>query len=114
MRWVQFDLLAISGEATQGQPDIWSCKYKFFCVYRPYKEPISKEINNDNHLNLHLHDQMSGWLRYCSRSVALVWRLGILVTGVVLCTWKTIIESSGLQLLWEEICFFWFFCVHPV
>ena len=27
------------------------------------------------------HDQMSGWLRYCSRSVALVWRLGILVTG---------------------------------
>ena len=91
------------------QPDIWSCKYKFFCVYRPYKEPISKEINNDNHLNLHLHDQMSGWLRYCSRSVALVWRLGILVTGVVLCTWKTIIESSGLQLLWEEYVFFGFF-----
>ena len=37
-------------------------------------------MNNDNHLNLHLHDQMSGWLRE-SRSVALVWRLGILVTG---------------------------------
>ena len=57
--------------------DIWSCKCKFFCVYRPYKEPISKEMNNDNHLNLHLYDKMSGWLRYCSRSVALVWRLGI-------------------------------------
>ena len=23
-------------------------------------------MNNDNHLNLHLHDQMLGWLRYCS------------------------------------------------
>ena len=40
--------------------DIWSCKCKFFCVYRPYKESISKEMNNDD-LNLHLHDQMSGW-----------------------------------------------------
>ena len=49
----------------RGQPDIWSCKCKFFCVYRPYKEPISEEMNNDNHLNLHFHDQMSGWLRYC-------------------------------------------------
>ena len=37
---------------------IWSC------VYRPYKESISKEMNNDNDLNLHLHYQMSGWLRY--------------------------------------------------
>ena len=31
----------------QSQPDIWSCKCKFFCVYRPHKEPISKEMNND-------------------------------------------------------------------
>ena len=44
----------------RSQPDIWSCKCKFFCVYRPYKESISKEMNNDNDLNLHLHDQMSG------------------------------------------------------
>ena len=43
----------------RSQPDIWSCKCKFFCVSRPYNEPISKEMNNDNHLNLHLHDQMS-------------------------------------------------------
>ena len=42
-------------------------------------------MNYDNHLNLHLHDQMSGWLGYCSRSVALVWRLGILVTGAWFC-----------------------------
>ena len=68
----------------RSQPDIWSCK--FFCVYRPlYKEPISKEMNNDNHLSLHLHDQMSDWLRYCSRSVALVWRFGILVTVAWFC-----------------------------
>ena len=30
-------------------------------VYRPYKKSISKEMNNDNHLNL----QMSSWLHYC-------------------------------------------------
>ena len=29
-------------------------------VYGLYKESISKEMNNDNGLNLHLHDQMSG------------------------------------------------------
>ena len=46
-------------EQWRSQPDIWSCKFKFFCVYRPYKETISKEMNNDNHLNLHLHDQTS-------------------------------------------------------
>ena len=52
----------------RSQPEIWSCKCKFFCVYRPYKEQISKEMNNDNNLNLHLHDQMSSWLRYCACS----------------------------------------------
>ena len=60
----------------RSQPDIWSCKCKFFCVYKPYKEPISEEMN-DNHLNLHLNRE--------SRSVALVWRLGILVTGAWFC-----------------------------
>ena len=29
------------------------------------RNQFPKEMNNDNHLNLHLHDQMSGWLRYC-------------------------------------------------
>jgi hypothetical protein len=33
--------------------------------YRPYKESISKEMNNNDDLSLHLHDQMSGWLRHC-------------------------------------------------
>ena len=37
---------------------------QIFLVYRPYKEWISKDVNNDNDLNLHLHDQKSGWLRY--------------------------------------------------
>ena len=37
-----------------------------------------------------------------SRSVALVWRLGIVVTGVWFCAYgKPIIASSELQLLWE-------------
>ena len=110
MRWVQFDLLAISGEGMQ--PDIWSCKCKFFCVYRPYKEPISKEMNNNNHLNLHLHEQMSGWPRYCSRSVALVLAARNFGNGrVVLCTWETIIASSGFQLLWEGYVFWGFLCI---
>ena len=39
-------------------------KCKVFCVYTPYKESISKEMNKNNNLNLHLHDQMSGWLRF--------------------------------------------------
>ena len=26
---------------------------QFFCVYRPYKELVSKEMNNDNDLDLH-------------------------------------------------------------
>ena len=29
----------------QSQPDIWSYKCKFFSVFRPYKESISKEID---------------------------------------------------------------------
>ena len=48
----------------QSQPDIWSCKYKVICLYRQYNESISEEMNNDNDLNLHLNDQMSGRLRY--------------------------------------------------
>ena len=43
---------------SRSQPDIWSCECKFFCVYRPYKESISKEMNNDN-------VQLLSWLRYC-------------------------------------------------
>ena len=45
---------------------------KFFCVYRPYKESISKEMNNDNDLNLHSMTKSSGWLRYCVK-VAVDW-----------------------------------------
>ena len=48
---------------TSVEPDIWPCKCKFFCIYRPYKESISKEMNNDD-FNLHWHDQMLGWRRF--------------------------------------------------
>ena len=49
------------------QPNICMVMHmQIFCVYRPYKESITKEMNNDIaiDLTLHLHDQMSGWLRY--------------------------------------------------
>ena len=48
----------------RSQPDIWPCKCKFFCVYRPYKELIFKEMNNDNDLNLYSMTKLSGWLSY--------------------------------------------------
>ena len=36
---------------------------QIFLFYRPYKQSISKERNyNDSDLNVHLLDQMSGWL----------------------------------------------------
>ncbi len=34
------------------------CKY--FCVNRPRKQSISKEMNNDNDLKFALHDQIVG------------------------------------------------------
>ena len=48
----------------RSQPDIWSYKCKFFCVYRPYKGLISKTMNNDDDLNLRSMTKLSGWLRY--------------------------------------------------
>ena len=50
-----------SGEAT---PTIQSC-YANFSVFMDYKrESISKEMNNDNDLNLHRMTKLSSWLRY--------------------------------------------------
>ena len=43
----------ISCTQWRSQPDNLVMLCKFFCVYRPYKESISKEMNNDNDLNLH-------------------------------------------------------------
>ena len=34
------------------------------CVYRSYKESISKDMNNDCDFNLHSMTKFSGWLRY--------------------------------------------------
>ena len=45
----------------RSQPDIWSYKCKFFCVYRPYKKSVAKEMSNDDDLNLHT------WSRFDSR-----------------------------------------------
>ena len=39
-------------------------KCKFFSVYKPYKEPISKAMSDNNDLNLHSMTKLSGWLRY--------------------------------------------------
>ena len=40
----------------------------FFSVYRPHKESISKEINN-NELNLHSMIKLSGWLCYTDADI---------------------------------------------
>ena len=55
----------------RSQPEIWSCKCEFFSVYRPYRESISKEMNNENDLNLHSMTKFSGWLRYWRHPVTL-------------------------------------------
>ena len=35
---------------------------------RLYKESISKEMNTDSDLNLHIMTKLSGWLHYCDTS----------------------------------------------
>ena len=42
----------ISSSSEASPTMIWLYKCKIFCVYRPYKESILKEMNND------------GWFRY--------------------------------------------------
>ena len=49
----------------RSQPDNLVMLCKSFRVYRLKKESISKEMNNDNDLNLHSMTKLSGWLRYC-------------------------------------------------
>ena len=41
---------------------------QIFLLYRLYKESISKEMNNDNDLNLHSKTKLlaRGWLRCCT------------------------------------------------
>ena len=54
--------LVSSGKASLTFGHANACKV--ICVYRQYNESVSEEMNNDNDLNLHLNDQMSGPLRY--------------------------------------------------
>ena len=49
-----------------------------------------------------------------SRSVALVWRLGILVTGAWFCAHGIDNRVKRIAAALGGVCFFWFFCVHPV
>ena len=49
------------------KPAFGHANANFSVFIKPYKESISKEMNND--LNFHLHDQMSGWLRYTELTV---------------------------------------------
>ena len=51
----------------RSQPDNLVMLCKFFCVYRPYEQSISKKMNKDNDLNLHSMTKLSGWLRYCTK-----------------------------------------------
>ena len=59
-RWLEEN----DGRSGEASPTILVMQCKFFCVYRPYKESISKEKINDNDLNLHSMTKLSGWLRY--------------------------------------------------
>ena len=50
IRCFDINVVMISREAS---PTFGHANCKFFSVYIPYKESISKEMNNDNDLNLH-------------------------------------------------------------
>ena len=58
-------------------------KYKYICVYRPYKESIFKEMNNDNDLNFHLHGPNvwpASLLPVSSKNVERVNILGVVIS----------------------------------
>ena len=52
------------GNSGKASPSFGYAMKIFLCLYRPYKESISKEMNNDDDLNLHSMTKLSGWLRY--------------------------------------------------
>ena len=49
----------------KASPTFGHANANFSTFLAPKKESISEEMNSDNDLNLHLHDQISNWLRYC-------------------------------------------------
>ena len=44
-------------------------------MYISYKELISKEMNNDNDLNLHSMTKLSGWLCYCDKALLVLMKV---------------------------------------
>ena len=57
-----FFLLGSDGNSGKASPTFGHAMQIFLRLYRPYKESISKEMNND--LNLHSVTKLSGWLCY--------------------------------------------------
>ena len=58
-----FFLLGSDGNSGKASPTFNHAMQTFLRLYRPYKESISKEMNNDD-LNLHRVTKLSGWLGY--------------------------------------------------
>ena len=56
-----FFWLGSDGNSGKASPTFGHAMQIFLCLYRPYKESISKAINNDD-LNLHSVTKLSGWL----------------------------------------------------
>ena len=69
----------------------------FLCLWT-IKELISKEMNNDNDLNLHSMTKLSGWLCYCCRGNSLIGKM-------LLRTWPNYCEllQIGAHIKWLVI-----------
>ena len=65
-------------------PDDW-------CINRPYKESIYKEMNNDYDLNLHSMTKLPGWLCYWQDSDSTI--LFNIVGNHEQCLQKNIVQS---------------------
>ena len=84
----------------RSQPDIWSCKCKFSSVYTPYKATISKEMNNDNDLNLH---SMTKWTDCIMGKILKKVEIGKFITTAL----KSILNLVKLQSLVAKRCKMW-------
>ena len=89
------------GRPTQwrSQPDNLVMLCKFFCVYRLQKESISKEMNNDNDLNLHSMTKLSGWLRYWAYLYEALGFIGENVRTIVRCINILILPDLCINIL---------------
>ena len=100
--------ISVSSEAS---PTIWSCyansnhyHYSFLqklISYTVYKHRFTNYKHTKNyifHKNLHLHDQMSGWLRHWSHKMCVTLTLHV---------WHVLVNFHSRLCQSQDLCFRW-------